>query len=97
MILTFSPVRSPAPLALARSGDALIVNGERFDFAPLPAGGALPREAIGSEWFAGDATRDDDGTLRLALVLPHGPGASEAARFPEPVEAPSDGPISLPE
>lgn len=97
MILTLSPIRSAAALTLARAGDALVVNGVRFDFTPLPAGGVLPREAIGSEWFAGDASRDEDGTLRLSLILPHGPGASENRRFPEPIEATGDGPIALPE
>ncbi len=35
----------------------LTVNGQVFDFTPLPDGGEVPAEAIGSEWFAGPALR----------------------------------------
>ena len=61
MIIKLSPY-VPLPgsgerLVLSRAGDVLTVNGQAFDFTPLPDGGELPAEAIGSEWFAGPALR----------------------------------------
>jgi hypothetical protein len=88
-------MRHDATLELARLGDTLVVNGEVFDFAPLPEGGLLPAEAIASAWFSGPVQRLG-GALHLSLVLPHGADAPDALRFPQPVLADSDGPITLP-
>ena len=95
MHITFSPMRHDARLALARKGDALVVNGEVFDFAPLPEGASLPASAVASPWFAGPVTRIG-GVLHLALILPHGVSAPEATRFPAPLVVRKDGPIALP-
>ncbi|MEC6486209.1 hypothetical protein VXS82_22890, partial [Pseudomonas aeruginosa] len=61
MIITLSPYvalpGSDEHLMLSRTGDVLTVNGQSFDFTPLPEGGELPAEAIGSEWFAGPVVR----------------------------------------
>ncbi|MEE1706884.1 hypothetical protein [Pseudomonas aeruginosa] len=48
MIITLSPYL-PLPgsdehLMLSRAGDVLTVNGQAFDFTPLPEGGELPAE-----------------------------------------------------
>ena len=67
MQITLSPARRDTPLTLSRTGDALTINGEVFDFTPLPDGATLPREAIASDWFAGPVERVD-GTLHLTLV-----------------------------
>ena len=95
MHITFSPIRHDGTLSLARQGDALIVNGEAFDFAPLPEGGSLPAAAIASPWFAGPVQRLD-GVLHLTLFLPHGMPAPETTRFPVPVTVAQDGPVALP-
>lgn len=97
MIINLSPIRSDATLELAKTGQTLSVNGETFDFSPLPAGATLPHDAIGSDWFIGDGDRAEDGTLTLHLFLPIGANASEAARFPKPIIVEEDGPIKLPE
>lgn len=96
MNITFSPIRADWPLTLERDGDAVVVNGERFDFAELPDGALLPRTAVAGDWLAGDVTREN-GILHLSVLLPIGPDAAEAARFPEPLQSPADGPIALPE
>ena len=36
--ICFSPVRGDRPLTLAKQGAALVIDGEVFDFAPLPEG-----------------------------------------------------------
>ncbi|MBG6388592.1 hypothetical protein I5I22_30580, partial [Pseudomonas aeruginosa] len=82
-------------LSLSRAGDVLTVNGQSFDFTPLPDGGELPAEAIGSEWFAGSAVRRGD-RLELILRFPLAADASGAARFPEPLLIEADGPVELP-
>ncbi len=99
MIIKLSPY-APLPcsderLSLSRDGDVLIVNGQVFDFTPLPDGGELPAEAIGSEWFAGPALRRA-GRLELILRFPLAAESSAAARFPEPLLIEAAGPVELP-
>ena len=95
MILTFSPVRYDTILSLQREGDVLTLNGEAFDFGPLPDGATLPRDAIVCDWIAGDVRREG-GMLMVPLLLPHGPDAPEATRFPQPIVLAADGPVTLP-
>lgn len=95
MHITLSPVRMDATLTASRADDVLTLNGEAFDFAPLPDGATLPAEAIASEWIAGDVSRID-GVVHLTLRLPHGPNPSHAVAFPEPINVTGDGPIVLP-
>lgn len=95
MHITLSPIRMDETLTASRAGDVLTLNGEAFDFGPLPEGATLPAAAIASEWIAGDVSRID-GVVRLTLRLPHGPNPSRAAAFPEPIRVTEDGPIPLP-
>jgi len=95
MQITLSPARRDTPLTLDRTGDALTINGEVFDFTPLPDGATLPREAIASDWFAGPVERVD-GTLRLSLVLPHGANAPQETLYPAPLTLTGNGPVILP-
>lgn len=95
MHITFSPMRHDAVLTLARKGDALVVNGEVFDFSPLPEGSSLPATAIDCPWFAGPVQRID-GVLHLELILPHGMPAPAETLFPAALTVKSDGPIALP-
>jgi hypothetical protein len=95
MKLIFSPVRMDATLTASVAGDVLTLNGVVLDFGPLPLGATLPRAAIPCDWIAGDVTRDDDGTLTIPLILPHGPDAPPETLFPAPVDA-SYGDVKLP-
>ena len=96
MKLLLSPQRRDDTLTLSKSGDALTVNGTVYDFSPLPDGATLPREAIDCEWICGNVERVN-GELEIPILLPHGPDASEAARFPEPMAVTIDGEVVLPE
>lgn len=96
MIIKLNPQRRDDTLALSKSGDALTINGVPYDFSQLPEGATLPREAIDCEWICGDVSRVN-GELVIPVLLPHGPDASEAARFPEPLTVTSDGQVVLPE
>jgi hypothetical protein len=95
MQITLSPARRDARLDLSRNGDTLTINGEAFDFSPLPEGATLPAEAIASDWFAGPVERID-GVLHVALILSHGANAPEKTLFPAPLILAGDGPVSLP-
>ena len=95
MKLLFSPQRRDDTLTLSKSGDALTVNGVTYDFSQLPNGATLPREAIDCEWICGNVERVN-GELIVPILLPHGPDASEAARYPEPLTVISDGQVVLP-
>lgn len=95
MLIKFSPVRLDVQLIVSVSGDVITLNGEDFDFTPLPEGATLPNAALSSEWFVGDVTRNK-GELSLTLKLPHGPNAPESTRFPESFRVLTDGVVSLP-
>ena len=95
MQITLSPTRRDTPLSLSRNGDTLTLNGEVFDFSPLPEGATLPPEAIASDWFAGPVERVG-GALRLTLVLPHGANAPQETLFPAPLTLTGNGPVALP-
>ncbi|WKN20790.1 hypothetical protein [Azotobacter vinelandii] len=96
MQIAFSPIRSDETLAVEKQGDTLIINGQSFDFSPLPDGATLPAEAIDSPHFAGPVERIG-GELHIVLRLPHGPNAGEALRFPEPIEMMGDGQVPIPQ
>jgi hypothetical protein len=98
MILNFSPqYRSDGPLTLAKQGDTLTINGIPVDLSPLPVGHKLPFEQCqNGHPFLLAAQRNEDGQLEVAVLLPYGPGASEAVTFPQPVTVLVDGDIEVP-
>lgn len=95
MILDFTSVRRDEQLRIEVDGDVLVLNGGRFDFGRLAEGDLLPREAIASEWIISGARRED-GHVRVTVVLPCGPEASEARRFPKTMTITDAGPVDLP-
>jgi len=95
MKLILSPQRRDGTLTVIKQGDILTINGAEYDFTSLPDDGTLPAEAVDSEYVIGSVERVN-GELELTLLLPHGPNASEAARFPEPIIDPADGEVELP-
>lgn len=95
MKINLNPQFRDDTVSVVVSADIIVINGEVFDFSPLPEGATLPRDAITSEWLTGDITRKD-GQIELTLLLPHKHDASEAARFPEPLIVTTNGPVELP-
>jgi len=95
MRISLSPQHRGDRLTLTREGDILTVNGDAFDFSPLPEGGVLPAAATGCDWIVGDVTRTG-GVIHLTLILPHGANAPEATRYPAPLTLTGDGPVELP-
>lgn len=95
MLIRFSPQRSDNELTLAKTGDVLTINGEDFDFSPIPEGATLPAAAISSPFVVGDVTRDGN-EISLTLILPHGPNPPFAVAFPDQLTVTEDGPITLP-
>lgn len=96
MKILLTPQRSDAALAVSKSGDALTINGEVFDFSVIPDGATLPAAATGSGFFAGDISRVA-GQLIFTLILPHGANPSAAVSFPAVLDNPPDGPLELPQ
>lgn len=96
MIITLSPqicdLRVPD---IERDGDALIVNGTRFDFGQLAEGAALARESMASPYFAGEVRRQD-GQVHVSILFPIDELASDEMRFPVPFVDPPDGRLELP-
>lgn len=96
MQLTFTPIRSDDPLELTREGDALIINGQRLDFAQLAPGASAPLEELDCPLIARDPHRDADGVLHVTVMLPYGPGTSSERAKPGTLTVARDGPIALP-
>jgi hypothetical protein len=96
MQINLTPTRGSAPLTLARSGDVLTIAGEAFDFSGIPDGATLPRAAVACPWLLSDVERIG-GEIVLTLILPHGPAAPEATRFPAAIIDPPDGAVTLPD
>nr|WP_319484518.1 hypothetical protein [uncultured Cohaesibacter sp.] len=102
MKLTLIPQRRDDALALSLSGNVLTINGDALDLSGIPAGATLPREAVDCEWLASDIERDEEGTLSLSLILPHGfiadpsSDAAKAVLYPAVIEVTKDGEITLP-
>ena len=96
MIITLSPIRTDQTYTLERSGEALVFDGQRVDFAGLEKGSVLENDALDCPWILGDVTRDAEGVLRIVLALPLSDEASDDALYPKPIEKPEDGPIKLP-
>ncbi|MEX5547825.1 hypothetical protein Q1J68_19595 [Pseudomonas pergaminensis] len=99
MIIKFSPSAAIDPdekLTISKRSDVLTVNGERFDFRPLPDGATLPASAIDCDYIEQDVRRVD-GELIITFRLPVTPDASPAACFPRDLINPADGNVSIPE
>lgn len=96
MRINLSPQMRDDSLTVSISGDVLTVNGEAFDFTPLPEGATLPRDAVDSEWFSGPVSRTG-GQIELTLLFPYKNGnASTNVTFPKPIVTTGDGPVLLP-
>ncbi|MDJ0820330.1 MAG: hypothetical protein QNJ09_00800 [Paracoccaceae bacterium] len=95
MHITLSPTRHDHRPVFEKDGEALIIDGTRFDFSDLSDGESRAIEDMESDWFVAPATRID-GVLHLTLLLSHGADAPQETLFPEPIHASEDGPLSLP-
>lgn len=95
--IALSPLFSDEPpVVLAVRGDVIVINGEVFDFSPLPDGYTLPADAVDSPWFAGPIAKDADGSLALTIRYPHPIDAGEDMRFPVPIVMHGDGEVPVP-
>lgn len=95
MKIRFSPMRLETDLTVTRRGEKLEINDEEVDFSDLAPGEYQSAGQIGCDLVVG-AERDGAGALCVTLILPHGPDAPHALRFPEPVILTEDGPVPLP-
>ena len=95
MKIQLSPQVRFDSLEVHKVGDKLTINGEVFDFTPLPDGATLPAAAVDCEFIVGDVRRQD-GELQLTLLLPIAWDAPESCAFPQPILNPADGRVPLP-
>ncbi|NWA68007.1 hypothetical protein [Pseudomonas reactans] len=95
MIINLSPNLDAPALTVKKKGDVLTINGEVFDFSPLPDGATLPASAMECESILGDVERVN-GELNITLLLPITPDSSGAARFPSPIIRPANGLLEFP-
>ncbi|MDI3274888.1 hypothetical protein [Pseudomonas sp. AL03] len=83
-------------LSAEKRGEALILNGVEYDFSPLLEGATLPVQAISSEWFIGDATREG-GVLTLHVRYPIPANFSPEQATPRDLVDLPDGPVAFPQ
>lgn len=95
MKISLSPIRSDENLTVEKNGDRLRINGELFNFNPIPDGGDLDASLTNCEWVVGLISRVN-GEIELTLRLPHGPNPSNSVAFPEPLENVPDGIVNIP-
>lgn len=97
MIINYSPQYRSDALNISKQGDTLVINSTSVDLSPLQSGYKLPfEECQNGHPFLLTAQRNDDGELEVSVLLPYGPGASNAATFPQPVTVIEDGDIQVP-
>lgn len=95
MKVNYIPMRADHRPVYERRGDALVIDGEVFDFTDLPEGGTLPAEAVASECVWGTVARTD-GQIEVSLLLTFAAGAPHETRFPTPVVMTGDGEVPQP-
>ena len=95
MHIHLSPQVRDERITVLKTGDALTVNGQTFDFTPLPEGAVLPAASVACEYIVSDVTRTG-GHVVLTLLLPIAWDAPHEACFPQPLIDPQDGPLALP-
>ncbi|AVY67157.1 hypothetical protein [Xanthomonas translucens] len=83
MRITIIAQRSDAALSVSCAGDVLTINGEVFDFGPLPDGCELPHGAVSSPFVVGPVRRDG-GVVSIALAFPY--AADEEAWEPRTLD-----------
>lgn len=96
MHISFVPQRRDDRLTLEKTaGDRLRINGALFNFNTMNDGDVIPAGVAPSDWIVGPIEKID-GEVRITLILPHGPNASQPVAFPEPITVTADGPIAVP-
>ena len=73
----------------AGPGGIVVINGAEVDLATYDAAAAP------DPWIAGQPVQEG-GVWQVTLILPHGPDAPEAVRYPAPITVTGDGPVTLP-
>lgn len=96
MKIALSPQRRDDVLEVVKNGDALIINGEVFDFSSISEGDTLPSQAIDSAWFIGDVERLG-GEISLTLLLPNPRNYSQEQAFPAVLLDVPNGVVALPQ
>lgn len=97
MIINLTPIRTDTPQpTVFVSGDVLTVNDVEFDLSQLGEGDRLPSDAVDSPWVVEADIMRTGGNVVVTLLLPIGPNAPEASRFPDPIIVDTDGPVTLP-
>ena len=95
MRISFSPQRSEASLTIRKSGELLIIGDTSIDFSSIPDG-ATVQDARRFHAMLRGAIERIDGEIHVTVVLPIGPAAPEAVRFPSTVTVIADGAIANP-
>lgn len=98
MKLLLSPQLSERTATYARQDDTLLINGDPIDLSgdwavlePDGEGESLHPSGL---LFAG---KREGGQIVLTVLAPHGSGAPESARFPEPITLANGQSVTFPE
>jgi hypothetical protein len=95
MKIILSPLLTDKALTISKRSDVLTINGERYDFRPMPDNSTLPASAIDCEWIDQDV-RKINGDLEITIRLPFASDSPQSVRFPADIINPPDGKVVLP-
>ncbi|UNM22141.1 hypothetical protein K0P33_12080 [Pseudomonas sp. ArH3a] len=86
MRITLLPVISEKTLKASVSSDVLTVNGEKFDFGPMPDNHTISADAVGCEWISiNQPISKVDRVISLTMKLPCSWETPDEVRSPEEV------------
>ncbi|MDT9673833.1 hypothetical protein F6R97_04080 [Pseudomonas sp. JV414] len=85
------------PFELIKKGDSLFINGEQFDFFPMPEGATLPGTAVQSKWFSLGQITKEENVIKLSLLYPVPANYSPEQATPQLLTNVADGPVALPQ
>jgi hypothetical protein len=92
----FAPLPGQQQLVVSKSAEIISIDGKDFDLSAVAESENVPAAQFDSPYIIGDVSRSS-GDLELTLYIPVLSTASHAARFPDPIIDPPDGPIQFPQ
>lgn len=94
MRINLTPIVTDKLLSVSKRGDALVINGEAYDFSSLPEGATIPAGVIPCPLIFGPVDRLG-GRIVLTILLPCRYDSSHERLHSPPIIDPPDGVIAF--
>lgn len=90
-----SPVDGFPEYTLKVKGFIVYIDGEAYDFTPLPDGGRLPIGSVSNDAICGVVRREGD-VLTVPIIYPFTAAPNMGFVDPKPITVRSNGPVKFP-